>query len=143
MNPPFNDPARQNVSPDALRRLAHAAPREALPLWVNTARRLLRPGGVLSLIWRADDLPAVLASLAGFGDIRVMPVLPQPHAEPIRILLQAVAGAVAGSGVPQMEPALLLNGADGRPTVAAEAILRGGEALHFSGSVADETSLSD
>src|SRR4051812_10593920 len=26
MNPPFNDPARQNVSPDPKRRLAHAAP---------------------------------------------------------------------------------------------------------------------
>ena len=24
MNPPFNDPARQNVSPDPQRRLAHA-----------------------------------------------------------------------------------------------------------------------
>ena len=27
MNPPFNDPARQRSSPDAARRLAHAAPR--------------------------------------------------------------------------------------------------------------------
>jgi tRNA1(Val) A37 N6-methylase TrmN6 len=129
-NPPFNDPARQNVSPDALRRLAHAAPRAVLALWVNTARRLLRTGGVLTLIWRADDLPAVLATLAGFGDVGVMPVLPRPDADPIRILLRAVAGAPAAA--PRMERPLLLNTADGQPAGETEAILRGGEALRFS-----------
>jgi tRNA1(Val) A37 N6-methylase TrmN6 len=34
MNPPFNDPARQNVSPDPGRALAHAAPAADLPLWL-------------------------------------------------------------------------------------------------------------
>jgi len=129
MNPPFNDPARQNVSPDALRRAAHAAPRETLALWANTARRLLRPAGLLTLIWRADDLPAVLAALAGFGDLRVVPVLPRLDVAPIRVLLRAVAG---GRDVaPRIERPLLLNTADGRPADEAEAILRGGAALQF------------
>jgi len=135
MNPPFNDPARQNVSPDALRRAAHAAPRETLALWANTALRLLRPGGGLTLIWRADDLPAVLAALAGFGDVRVLPVLPRSEAPAIRVLLRATAAAPAVA--PQMEPPLALNDADGRPSDAAEAILRGGEALRFLTDAAD------
>src|SRR4051794_17371318 len=41
MNPPFNDPARQNVSPDAQRRLAHAGSREMLAGWVRRADALL------------------------------------------------------------------------------------------------------
>ena len=53
MNPPFNDPARQKTSPDRRRRLAHAAPRESLTAWIRTAARLLRPGGTLTVIFRA------------------------------------------------------------------------------------------
>src|SRR5262249_40292277 len=53
MNPPFNDPGRQRVSPERARRLAHAAPRTTLVDWTKTAARLLRPRGTLSLIWRA------------------------------------------------------------------------------------------
>src|SRR5579863_1307132 len=56
MNPPFNDPARLRASPDARRRLAHAASREVLVAWIRTAGRLLRPRGTLTLIFRADGL---------------------------------------------------------------------------------------
>ena len=35
MNPPFNDPARQNVSPDPGRRAAHVAGDEPLGDWVD------------------------------------------------------------------------------------------------------------
>ena len=41
MNPPFNDPARQNVSPDPARRAAHAAAEALLAHWVDAAARLL------------------------------------------------------------------------------------------------------
>ena len=40
MNPPFNDPARQNVSPDPQRRLAHAGSTETLPQWIGRAASL-------------------------------------------------------------------------------------------------------
>ncbi|HEX5509497.1 MAG TPA: methyltransferase, partial [Pseudolabrys sp.] len=45
MNPPFNDPARQNVSPDAGRRLAHSTAADTLTIWIEAAARLLRTGG--------------------------------------------------------------------------------------------------
>ena len=38
----------------------------------------LRPGGVLTLIFRADGLPALLDLVDGFGGVTVMPVHPKP-----------------------------------------------------------------
>jgi len=127
MNPPFNDPARQRLSPDRRRRLAHAAPGADLASWVRTAARLLRPRGTLSLIWRADGLGQVLAALTGaFGAITVMPVHPKPQQAAIRVLVRAVKASRAPLA---LLPGLVLNDQSGRPTPAAEAVLRGSEAL--------------
>src|ERR1043165_5872650 len=63
MNPPFNDPVRQNVSPDPQRRLAHATSPGALQRWFARAAFLLAPSGGLTLIWRADGLGEVLSAL--------------------------------------------------------------------------------
>src|SRR4051794_37689272 len=63
MNPPFNDPLRHRASPEKARRTAHVATATTLESWVHAARRLLKSGGVLSLIWRADGLADVLAAL--------------------------------------------------------------------------------
>jgi tRNA1(Val) A37 N6-methylase TrmN6 len=130
MNPPFNDPARQNVSPDARRRLAHVAPRETLAQWVRRANSLLAPSGTLTLIWRADGLGDVLAALGrGFGGVTVFPVHPKPDAAAIRILV----GATKGSRAPlTLLPGLTLNDANGRPTADAEAVLRGGAPLRLA-----------
>jgi tRNA1(Val) A37 N6-methylase TrmN6 len=127
MNPPFQDARRQNVSPDPRRRLAHAAAPGLLERWVASAAWLLKPGGVLTLIWRADGLANVLETLKGeFGAVTVLPVLPRPDRPAIRVLVRAVKG---GQGNPTQLPSLALNDAEGRPSAAAEAVLRDGEAL--------------
>lgn len=132
MNPPFNDPARQRVSPDPRRRAAHAAPANALAAWVKTALRLLRPNGTLTLIWRADGLGEVIASLPpAFGAIAVQPVHPKPEAPAIRVLVRATKGSRAPLA---LLPGLVLNDANGRPTPAAEAVLIGGAALPLADS---------
>jgi tRNA1(Val) A37 N6-methylase TrmN6 len=130
MNPPFNDQTRQNVSPDARRRMAHAAAPGLLPRWLTTAAQLLKPNGVLSLIWRADGLNDVLAALQPeFGAIGVLPVVPRAGAAAIRVLVRAAKGAEAA----RIDfPALILNDAHGRPSAAAEAVLRGGETLKIT-----------
>jgi tRNA1(Val) A37 N6-methylase TrmN6 len=128
MNPPFN--AMQNPSPDRGRRLAHAGTPDTARLWVETAARLLRPAGVLTLIWRADALAAVLAALADdFGGIGILPIYPKPAAPAIRVLVRALKESRA--------PLTLLSGlvlaeADGQPTREAEAVLREGAALALS-----------
>jgi tRNA1(Val) A37 N6-methylase TrmN6 len=130
MNPPFHDARRHNVSPDARRRLAHAGAPGLLERWIASAAWLLKPGGVLTLIWRADTLEDVLAALAGaFGGIAVLPVAPREGAAPIRVLVRAVKG---GTVAPVHLPALILNDAQDKPTPAAEAVLRGGQALSLA-----------
>ena len=130
MNPPFNDPRKQNVSPDPCRRLAHVAAPGLIARWTATAAFLLEPGGVLTLIWRADALDEVRDALShAFGAVTVLPVCPRPGAPPIRVLVRAVR---AGAGAPVILPTLVLNDDDGRPAAAAEAVLRGGGTLSLA-----------
>jgi tRNA1(Val) A37 N6-methylase TrmN6 len=127
MNPPFNDSARHQVSPDARRGLAHAAPRATLVAWIKTAARLLRPRGTLTLIWRPDGLADVLNALEpAFGAVTLLPVYPKPDEAAIRVLVRAVKASRAPLAV---LPGLVLNDPAGRPTAEAEAVLRTGEAL--------------
>lgn len=130
MNPPFNDPRRHNVSPHAQRRMAHVADPGLLPRWTAKAAALLRGHGVLTLIWRADDLDAVLESLRPrFGSVAILPVYSREGAAPIRVLVRAVKGdAWSRSDC----AALLLNDAAGTPTDAAEAVLRRGATLELA-----------
>ncbi len=127
MNPPFNDPARQRGSPDPTRRLAHAASADDLPRWVESAARLLVPGGTLTMIFRADRRDELLEALKPeFGALAVLPVLPRPGAAAIRVLVRARRGAAA---TVESFPELVLTEAGGRPSAAAESVLRGGETL--------------
>jgi tRNA1(Val) A37 N6-methylase TrmN6 len=127
MNPPFNDPAARNVSPDPARRLAHVAAAGGIAPWLRSAERLLGPRGSLTLIWRADGLADVLAALARrFGAVTVQPVHPRPDAPAIRILVRAVKASRAPLA---LLPALILADAVGRPTAEADAVLRHGAAL--------------
>jgi tRNA1(Val) A37 N6-methylase TrmN6 len=129
MNPPFNDPVRHQPSPDRERRTAHEARSSTLEVWVHAARRLLKPGGTLTLIWRAEALIEVLAALGrGFGGIAILPMHPKSDAAAIRMLVKAEKG----SGAPlALWPGFVLNGDDGKPTAEAERVLRGEETLRF------------
>lgn len=130
MNPPFNTP--QNPSPDPGRRLARTASRDTPAQWLAATARLLRPGGLVTLIWRADGLDDVLAALAaGFGAIAVLPIHPKPGAAAIRVLVRAAKGRSA----PMIRlPALVLADADGKPSAAAENVLRANAALPLAAS---------
>ncbi|MPZ58224.1 MAG: methyltransferase [Rhizobiales bacterium] len=121
MNPPFNDPGASQTSPDPVRARAHAATAGTLVAWLATAARLLGDRGTVTLIWRADGLTDVLQALAGFGGIAVLPVHPRADAPAVRILVRATKGRRAPL---RLLPGLVLNDVQGRPTAAAETILR-------------------
>jgi tRNA1(Val) A37 N6-methylase TrmN6 len=127
MNPPFNDPARQNLSPDDGRRTAHVGPDGTLEAWIAAGSWLLHSAGMLTLIWRADGLAHVLHALEPrFGGVVVLPVHGRAGQPAIRVLVQATKGSRAPL---RLLPAFDLNDASGKPTAAAEDVLRHAKAL--------------
>jgi len=123
MNPPFNDSARHRASPDKAREMAHVASAATLAGWVHASRRILKSGGVLSLIWRADGLGDVLAALdRGFGSLRILPVHGDAREPAIRVLVSAVKG---GKAPAQIHPALMLKDESALPNKWVQEILAG------------------
>ena len=123
MNPPFNDPARHRASPEKTREIAHVATAATLQGWIHAARRTLKSGGVLSLIWRADGLAEVLAALdRGFGSLAILPVHGDPAAPAIRVLVRAIKG---GKAPTRLYAALMLNNESGAPNKQVKEVLAG------------------
>ena len=103
---------------------------ERWPLGSRPAARLLRPGGTLTLIWRADGLADVLRALdAAFGGVTVLPVHSKAGEPAIRVLVRA---AKASRAPLALLPGLVLNDDAGVPTAQAESVLRGGAVLPLS-----------
>ena len=127
MNPPFNDPARHRASPDTARGIAHVATATTLSKWIHAARRILKSKGILTLIWRADGIAEVLATLDhGFGSLQVLPVHGDARGPANRILIRATKG---GRAPTQIHPALLLNDESGVPNKRVQEILAGNGSL--------------
>jgi tRNA1(Val) A37 N6-methylase TrmN6 len=127
MNPPFNNSERHRPSPDENRRAAHVAEPVTLDRWVHAARRVLKSGGVLSLIWRSDGLAEVLAALGrGFGGVAIRPVHPDAGKPAIRILVRAVKGSRAPL---RLCPGLMLADETGLPSRESREILAGAQVL--------------
>ena len=122
MNPPFYPPGGSRASPVPNRKAAHVAEGTLTP-WLRTARRLLRPGGHLALIHRAEALPEVLAGLeTGFGAVAVRPVHAFAEKPAIRIVVTAVLNSKKPAA---LLPAFVINGPDGKLTPLSDAVHRG------------------
>jgi tRNA1(Val) A37 N6-methylase TrmN6 len=127
MNPPFNDAARHRASPDAARAAAHVARESTLQKWVHASRRILKSGGTLTLIWRADGIAEVLSALdRGFGSLVIQPVHGEAGAPAIRILVRAIKG---GRGPTQFLPSLMLKDESGLPNKEVSEVLAGNGVL--------------
>ena len=126
-NPPWFDHTAAQSPTDARRARAHMADDDLLEDWLKAAARMLRHGGALTLVHRAEALPEALAALARrFGDVRVLPIQPKREKPAIRVII----GARKGKRAPlRLLPPFILHESDGRFTEAAEAILRHGAAL--------------
>jgi tRNA1(Val) A37 N6-methylase TrmN6 len=127
MNPPFNDPIRHRASPDKAREIAHVATAATLATWIHAARRILKSGGVLTLIWRADGLAEVLAALdRGFGNLAILPVHGDTKKPAIRVLVRATKG---GKAPTRIHAALVLNDESTMPNKQVQDVLAGNGVL--------------
>jgi tRNA1(Val) A37 N6-methylase TrmN6 len=123
MNPPFNDPARHRTSPDSVRERAHVATATTLERWIHAARRILKSGGILTLIWRADGIAEVLAALdRGFGSLEILPVHGEATKPAIRVLIRTVKG---GKAPARIHAALMLNDESAVPNKQVKDLLAG------------------
>ena len=127
-NPPYLAPGG-TASPHALKAAANIEADAALGDWVAFALKMVRAKGSLSFIYRADRIEVLLAALAGkAGELVLFPLWPKEGAAAKRILVRARKGVASPS---RLAPGLVLHGADGRYTAAAEAVLRGGAPLEI------------
>jgi tRNA1(Val) A37 N6-methylase TrmN6 len=127
MNPPYLKAGTATVSAHPLKAAATAESEAKLADWIAAARDALKPGGVLTLIHRADRLDDVLGSVTrSFGGVAILPIHPKRDRAAKRIILRAQLG----SGEPlAILPGLVLHAENGAFTAAADSILRHGNAL--------------
>lgn len=128
-NPPWYAP-RATPSPDAARAVARHAKDGLLTVWAKALGRRLRHRGTITFIIHASALAECLAafSAAGCGSHAILPLWPREGRAAKLVLVQAVRG---GRGPSRMLPGLALHAEGQHYTQAAEAVLRGGEALDW------------
>ncbi|MBT5432678.1 MAG: methyltransferase [Alphaproteobacteria bacterium] len=127
-NPPYLDPATTRGSPDRLRRAATVESMN-MACWLEFCLALLKPGGEILVVHRADREETLVAALGeGTGALEIMELRAggAKDAPARRILIRARKGEIQSSR--RVTP-LVLHGDDGRYTEAAEAVLRHGDAL--------------
>ncbi|MDO8606364.1 MAG: methyltransferase [Phaeospirillum sp.] len=130
-NPPFHRPEQGTPPPGVIKEIANVEGEVDLAMWVKASMRLLKPKGRMAAIHRADRLADLLAALrgSGAGAIRILPLWPKAGRPAGRVLVLARKGSRAPL---ELLPGLVLHRDDGGFTEAAEAVLRGGQALHTS-----------
>lgn len=131
-NPPFHEEGRSRSPLDASRRAASLGPRDALDVWIARLGDAVAGGGTVTMIHRADMLDQLMAAFARhLGGIVILPVTAREGDDASRVIIQARKGARAR---PRLMAPLVLHCADGSPTQAAEAVLRGGARLDILAS---------
>jgi tRNA1(Val) A37 N6-methylase TrmN6 len=126
-NPPFHRHEAGTQAPDPLKAGSHAMPESDLERWARFMARVVRPGGTVTIVHKADALARLLGALESrFGGLSVLPLQPRADASAHRIIIAGTQGSRAAL---KLLPPFVLHEADGAFTARAQAILRSGEAL--------------
>lgn len=125
-NPPYHDARQVRPSPRPLKADASAFEAGDLDRWLRFLAAMAKPGGMLTLIHRAEALGEALGAIgARFGGLKIFPLFPRPAEAATRILVQGIKGSRAPL---RLLPGLVLHQPDGGYTREADAILRDGRA---------------
>lgn len=128
MNPPYYEADRFRASPSSARADAHMLDERGLEPWIKTAVDIVKVGGSLTAIFRADGLQELLAIMQGrFGAIDVIPLHPRQDTAASRILIRAVRASKAPLS---LLPGFVLHECDGSHfTDQSKCIMRDGRGL--------------
>ncbi|MEP3045791.1 MAG: methyltransferase [Roseibium sp.] len=128
MNPPYYEADRFRASPVTARAGAHMLDERGLEPWVKTATDIVKVGGTLTIVFRADGLQELLSVLdSRFGAIDVIPLHPRPGIPATRVLVRAIRASKAPL---QLLPGIVLHGEAGPDfTAQAKSITRDGKGL--------------
>ena len=127
-NPPFHPADMSTASPSRQRADAHTEGKLDLAGWMKNCLMMLRNGGCLTVIHRADRLGELLAAIDGrVGDTVIFPLWPKGDGRPAkRLLIQGWKGA---KGPLRLAQGLIVHEEDGRYSEIANGILRTGNAM--------------
>jgi tRNA1(Val) A37 N6-methylase TrmN6 len=136
-NPPYNHPDAGQAPLSAAKAAATVEGEAGLSAWVGFAMTMVKSGGTLTFIHRADRLEELLSLIAArTGGIVVFPIWPRDpllmgeNGGASRVLMQARVGSKAPL---RLAGGLALHEADGRYGAAAESVLRDAAALPLGG----------
>lgn len=122
LNPPYATPTGAPEPADPQRRRSFVTP-DAIDVWIRRLADRLTGGGMLTIVHRADALPALIAALDGrLGGVEVAPLYPRAGEAAHRVLVRAAKGSRAAL---RLWRGLVLHADAGGFTDEAEAIFRG------------------
>lgn len=133
-NPPYLEAGTYTPSPDELRAaaLGHGTQEGAgegmdLAEWIGAGFRLLKSGGSLTMIHRADAVDRIVQALGRrFGAVEIVPLWPRTGVAAKRVIVRAVKDRRSPA---TLHPGLVLHEKDGAYTGAAQAVLSDMQAL--------------
>lgn len=129
-NPPFVQEGNGRPSPHPARARATVEGEAKLSHWLDFSLKMVRIGGTVTVIQRADRLAELLAHLSGrLGALVIFPLWPKQNRAAKRVI---VAGRKGSNAPLSILPGLVLHEADGRYTTRAHAILREAAALSLT-----------
>ena len=126
-NPPFYDTAKGTVAPALKKATAKSIGSDALEIWLRFASAIVRPKGTVTVILPPAQLTTALQTLTRSGlGATIIPLWPRASEPAKRVILNVHVNSNAPL---KLCPGLVLHDEWGRPTKAAKAILRDGQAL--------------
>lgn len=126
-NPPYMEAGSHTASPSDPRARALGHIDTDLEDWITCAFDHIAGRGSITLIHRADHIDKILRTLGKrFGDIEIIPLWPKAGKAAGRVIIRARKHS---KGPAILHPGLILHEPGGEYTVAAEAVLRSGQAL--------------
>ncbi len=135
-NPPYQQAERGNPSPNRLKAASNVEGEAKLADWLAFCLTMVKSGGTVTVIHRADRLPEILAGLTErTGGLVVFPIWPRdPAYAPDVVAKRVIVQARVGSRAPmRLLGGLIVHDADGKYTEAAETVLRHAGALVLDG----------